>query len=343
MEDYRMKMKTAGFLCAIAGFLAMALASVPAYAQNPNIHILLVHGRWSPCQNFPYTASSCSNPETYGTFTTDQAGYWGNLDGLGTLATAGNVLYVQWDAWDYSFTDATFPGGQAVMQDAMNTYCSSGQTCVVICHSAGCGVVENFISTRPSGSKAVIYSVIAAASAAGGSELASDDFGGVLAGIDVSLEPSNARSAYNHNNMQGIPVRGIGGTDNSDAATQYSFPSQTATPWNPDCTQPLGLWSSCSDSVVALHSSCGHNEVASYQNCLSTLAPNTDSSTYSYHGWWVNDKYGATGTPGPYSATGKADYESTWHTYSVDHGGAKNLVLQEYNSCHLDGILAYCP
>lgn len=339
-----MKMKAAGVLCAIAGFLAMAMSSVPAFAAaNPNIHILLIHGRWSPCQNFPYTASSCSDPEQYGTFTTDQAGYWGNLDGLGTLATGGNVLYVQWDAWDYSFGDTTFPGGQAVIQSAMNTYCSSGQTCVVICHSAGCAAIEYFISNLPSGSKTVIYAVHAAGSAAGGSELASDDFGGVLAGIDVSLEPSNARSMYNHNNMQGIPVRGIGGTDNSDAATQFSFPSQTATPWNPDCTQPLGLYSTCDDGTVALHSSCGHNQAASYQNCLGHLRPNADSSTFDYHGWWLDDTYGTVGTPGPYSSTGKSVYESTWHTYSVDHGGAKNLILQEYNACHLAGVTAYCP
>lgn len=338
-----MKRKKVGVVCTILGFLATAISLVPAFAQNPNIHVLLIHGRHSPCPNFPYSASSCSTPEIYGTLTTDQAGAWGNLGGLGTLATAGNVLYVQWDAWNNSFDYPTWPGGEAVIQAAMNTYCSSGQTCVVICHSAGCGAIEYFISTRPATSKAVIYSVIAAGSAAGGSELASDDFGGVLAGIDVSLEPSNARSMYNHNNMQGIPVRAIAGTDNSDAATQFSFPSQTATPWNPDCTQPLGLYSTCDDDTVALHSACGHNQAASYQNCLSTLTPNSDSSTYSYHGWWVDDKYGATGTPGPYSSTGKSVYESTWHTYSVDHDGTANLALAEYNACHIAGVLTYCP
>lgn len=338
-----MKKSAVGVLCAIAGFMAIALGPVQALGVNPNIHILLIHGRWSPCPNFPYTAGSCSNPEKYGTFTTDQAGYWGNLDGLGTLATAGDVLYVQWDAWNDSFGDATFPGGQAVIQSAMNTYCSSGQTCVVLCHSAGCAAIEYFIANLPSGSPTVIYAVHAAGSAAGGSELASDDFGGILAGIDVSLEPSNARSMYNHNNMKGVPVRGIGGTDNSDAATQFSFPGQTAKPWNPDCTQPLGLYSSCDDGTVALHSSCGHNQAASYQSCLGTLTPNTDSSTYTYHGWWLDDRYGTPGTPGPYSATGRSVYESTWHTYSVDHGGARSLLLQEYNACHLAGVTAYCP
>ncbi|MGA3129629.1 MAG: hypothetical protein ABSD59_02440 [Terracidiphilus sp.] len=338
-----MKRKAASVLCAIVGLLAMIGSSLSAFAQNPNIHVLLIHGRHSPCPNFPYTASSCSNPETYGVLTTDQAGAWGNLGGLGTLNTAGNVLYVQWDAWDYNFDYPTWPGGEAVMQSAMSTYCSNGQTCVVICHSAGCPAIEYFISTLPANSPTVIYSIIAPGSAAGGSELASDDFGGILADIDVSLEPSNARSMYNHNNMQGVPVRAIAGTDNSDAATQFSFPSQTAKPWNPDCTQPLGLYSTCDDDTVALHSSCGHNQAASYQNCLSKLAPNTDTSTYSYHGWWVDDSYGKTGTPGPYSATGKSVYQSTFHTYSENHDGTANLSIAEYNACHLAGVLAYCP
>ena len=334
-----------GKISVIATLAVAGMVAIPASAQTFNV--LLIHGRHSPCPNPPYVASggSCSGtsqpPEQYGTFTTDQAEYWSGY----VPTTAGKVVYVQWDAWNNSFDYATSPGGDAVIRQALLNYCaiSKSQSCSIICHSAGCPALEYVMATSGLVNTSVsILDVKTAGSAAGGSELASLDFGGVVAGIDPALEPSYARGDYNHNSMQGVPFRAIAGTDNSDAATQFSFPSQTAKPWNPDCTQPLGLYSTCDDGTVALHSACGHNQAASYQNCLSTLTPNNDSSTYTYHGWWISDSYGGSHPAGPYSSTGKGVYQSTFHTYSENHGGTKNLMIQEYSACHAAG-LTLCP
>jgi hypothetical protein len=337
----------ARIISVIAALAMVAMSAVPAAAQS-SFNVLLIHGRHSPCPNAPYVPSNgaCSGtsqpPEQYGTFTTDQAVYWGGE----TVSTVGHVIYVQWDAWNNSFDDSTFPGGDAVIRQALLNYCaiSKSQSCSIICHSAGCAAIEYVIATSGLVNTSVrILDIKTAGSAAGGSELASLDFGGVIAGIDPSLEPGNARSMYNHDNMHGVPLRAIAGTDNSNPLTQFSFPSQTSKPWNPDCTQPLGLSSSCSDATVALHSACGHNRAASFQDCNSTLTPYTDTAgTYDYHGWWINDKFGSSNPAGPYSTNGKSVYESTFHTYSVNHGGTKILMIQEYNACH-QAKLSICP
>lgn len=329
-----------------AALVIAGICAVPSPAQTVNV--LLIHGRHSPCPNPPYVPSNgaCAGtsqaPEQYGFFTTDQAQYW---DGE-TVSTNGKVIYVQWDAWNNSFDYSTWPGGDAVVREALTTYCSiaNSQSCTIICHSAGCPAIEYVMATSGLVNTSVqILDVKTAGSAAGGSELASLDFGGVVAGIDPSLEPSNTRSMYNHDTMQGVPLRAVAGTDNSDPLTQYSFPSQTSKPWNPDCTQPLGLWSSCSDATVALHSACGHNRAASFQDCNSTLTPYDDTAgTYDYHGWWIDDKYDTSESPGPYSSQGKSVYQSTFHTYSVNHGGTKDLLIEEYNACHANK-LAVCP
>lgn len=354
MEDNSMQKKWFTVLCAVIGSLAMALSSVPALATE--INILLIHGRHSPCPGPPdgdYIPGTCSNPEKYGTFTKDQIGYW-DLPKT-PLITAAHIYYVQWDAWERHFYETGWPGGYAVIARAMNEHCSGikDQYCYVICHSAGCAAVENYIAKShrvwmdDPNNPIIIQHVIAAASAAGGSELAQfgcDSLGSWLIGannIDCSLRMADARNAYNHNHMATVPIRGIAGTSNTSwtaCSPLIRFPGQSSNGsegLNTNCSIcEVGgkKGRACSDDDVALHSSCGHNRVASFQDCNSRIYPYNDTAgTYDDHGWWEHDLQAP--RYGPFSSAGKADYNSKFHTYRVNHGGARTLAIEEYSAC----------
>jgi hypothetical protein len=312
------------------------LSSAQAFGQT-TINVLLIHGRLN------------NSSEKFGHFQTDQANVWGGLK----PATGGNVWYVQWDAWNRYFDDSTWPGGEAVVKDAVTSLCDSskGQECWIICHSAGCSAFENYLSKSNYATNSILIAhVMAANSAAGGSELADNGvlryiggLTGASGNIDNSLKTSYSRGAYNHNNMQGVVVRGIGGaTDsypNHALIACLFFPSQSGSGLNPSCTN-CGIFSTvseCDDGTVALHSTCGHNRVASFQDCNSTLSPHTDTAgTFSYHGWWISDHICNDGSTncnwsGPYSSLGASKWNSPFRTYSVAHSDGKSLVINEYS------------
>jgi hypothetical protein len=262
---------------------------------------------------------------------------------------------VYWDAWNHSFDDTNFPGGEAVVHQAVFDNCNvnTNQYCSVICHSAGCAAFENFVAVtaQPNVIDAVV-NVIAAGSAAGGSELANLEtsipsvieqlyqliFGeGTFAPIDQYLTTSYARQAYDHNNMQAIPVRAIAGTGGKNGleGDVLIFPYQGDNGSNPDCQQVLlNTQSMCSDTAVALHSGCGHNRAASFQDCNSTLTPFDDTAgTYDFHGWWISDSY-SNAYDGPFSSMGTQSYNSRFHTYNLSHSDLKTLATEEYSACH---------
>jgi len=325
------------------------LAQVPS--QISQINVLMIHGR------------SDSSGEQFGWLSTDQHNAWGGLKPV----TGGNVWYVQWDAWNRHFDDTTCPGGECIIHNAVNALCNSlnGQECWIICHSAGCAAFENYLAKSDYATNSLLFAhVIAADSAAGGSELADNgvlSFIGGLTGlsgtIDESLKTSYARGAYNHNNMQGVVVRGVGGA--TDSYPNHAliacnfFPRQGGSGTNSQCT-PCGLISTtsweCSDGTVALHSSCGHNRKASFQNCNSTLAPHTDTAgTFDFHGWWVTDHEcnpalsGIVATScnwsGPYSSTGSSRWNPGFNTYHNNHSDGKQTAVDEYSSAPA----ALCP
>ena len=327
--------------------LLACLSFAQGWAQITQINVLMIHGR------------SDSSGEQFGWFSTDQHNAWGGLKPV----TGGNVWYVQWDAWNRHFDDTTCPGGECIINNAVNALCNStnGQECWIICHSAGCAAFENYLAKSNYASNSLLFAhVIAADSAAGGSELADNSvlrFIGGLTGqsgaIDDSLKTSYARGAYNHNNMQGVVVRGVGGaTDsypNHALIACLFFPRQSGSGTNPQCTA-CGTSRECSDGVVALHSSCGHNRKASFQGCNSTLAPHTDTAgTFDFHGWWVSDHEcnpainGSVGTScnwaGPYSSTGSSRWNSGFLTYQNNHSDGKQTAVDEYSSAPA----ALCP
>jgi hypothetical protein len=346
MEEYGMRTKVAKILFAMAGCLVLAISSTSIHSQMKETptsghNILMVHGRNDP-----------SGGESYGVWNYDQANFWNGA----RPNTAGTVWYVEWDAWNVSFDSTSGPevGGEYLFAYAVNQLCSldNNQSCTIICHSIGCAVVEDWLSKSNYVSSPIYFDqIIAAESAAGGSELADSDaaiFGEALgqnteAPIDASITTSYARGAYNHNNMQGVAVRGTGGTSN-DVATEvittcHYFPEQSTSTPNANCTTcPLNGQVSCDDGAVALHSTCGHNRVAPFENCNSTLTGYSDTAgTFDYHGWWVDDS----GFSGPYSTLGKGEWNSAEKTYRTDHSGGKALVVGEYTSCSDATTLCY--
>jgi hypothetical protein len=336
--------RIATLLLALVGCLAFVQGWAQVPSQITQINVLMIHGR------------SNSGGEKFGWFRTDQHQAWGGLKPV----TQGNVWYVQWDAWNRHFDDTTCPGGECIIKNAANALCNSlkGQECWIICHSVGCAAFENYLSKSNYATNSLLIAhVIAADSAAGGSELADNGVLRLIGGltgqsgaIDVSLKTSYARGAYNHNNMQGVVVRGVGGaTDSYPGHVLIAcnfFPRQGGSGLNSQCTG-CGLITTtsreCSDGAVALHSTCGHNRKASFQNCNSTLAPHTDTAgTFHFHGWWVTDHEcspafsGSVGTgcnwSGPYSSTGKSRWNSGFKTYHNDHSDGKQTAVDEYSS-----------
>jgi hypothetical protein len=323
----------------------IVLSSTTAFARTFNV--LLIHGRLH------------NTHERYGHFRTDQAGAWGLRP-----TTGGTVWYVQWDAWNHHFDDGSWPGGEAVVRNAINGLCDNnhGQACWIICHSAGCAAFEDYLAKSDYAHNSILIEhVIAADSAAGGSELADNGLlqwlgglGGQRANLDASLKTSYARGAYNHNNMQGVVVRGVGGATSTyplvDLIACHFFPRQSGSNLNPNCTQclsfPLTVNSECDDGAVALHSTCGHNRKASFQDCNSRLAPHHDAAgTFAYHGWWINDHVcdgdfaQNCNWNGPYSNYGKARRNARFHTYRNDHTDGKSVAVFEYSSAPA----ALCP
>lgn len=329
-----MKSKVTKLSFALTACLMLAMSSALAFSQTVNV--LLIHGRTDPSATSPH--------EAFGVWSTDQMNYWG---GNKTL-TSGHVYYVQWDAWGEHFDSNTASpaGGWLWVNYAVNRFCDSNKNelCYIICHSAGCAAFENYLAKSDYSSNSIVIPyVIAAESAAGGSELADSDaeilgaiFG--VAGIstlDESITTGFARAEYNHNNMQGVLIRGTGGTSNDEPTeaitTCHYFPEQATSNPNPGCSYCLltGKYS-CDDSFVALHSTCGHNRAASFMDCNGYLpgTSQTDAAgTYEYHTWWIDDL----GFSGPYSPDGKSTWTSSFHTYRVDHSGGKKLGIDEYS------------
>jgi hypothetical protein len=346
MREYRMTARTAKVVCMLVGYLTMLLSSAPAFAREMNV--LLIHGRLH------------NTKEHYGHFRDDQAGAWGGL----TPATAGTVWYVQWDAWNHYFDDSSWPGGEAVIHDAIDALCDNnkGQACWILCHSAGCAAFEDYLSKSDYAHNSILIEhVMAADSAAGGSELADNGLLRLLGGItgqgatlDNSLKTSYARGAYNHNNMQSVVVRSVGGATDSYPlhfliACNF-FPRQSGSGLNPKCTDCFELFGpdkrECDDGTVALHSTCAHNRKASFQDCNSRIPPHDDTArTYDFHGWWINDHV-CNGDfrqdcnwNGPYSDDDRPLCNPPFKTYHVDHSNGKQVVVHEYS----DAPSALCP
>ena len=213
--------------------VALAATSVSAVES-----VIFVHGR--------------SSTNHCGTTTTDNGNYWGNAKNISTTLTKYFVGY------DGSTDPRTFGScrAQTSLFTVLEARCKGTNSCVVICHSAGCYATEHFIDKSTT-----VYNikrVLASSSAAGGSDLANAAFW-PSDGMVTALKTGNARGSYNHNNMRGIGIYAIAGYKGTFGASAI-LPGED-------------------DGAVSFHSTCGINTTGSYSNCLS-------GTRYSYHYIW---------------------------------------------------------
>jgi len=227
----------------IASLLALAATSVSATE-----YVVFVHGR---------SGNHC------GTSTTDVNNYWGNAKNISTTLAKYFVGY------DGSTDPRTFGScrAQTSLFTVLEARCKGTNSCVIICHSAGCYATEHFIDKSTT-----VYNIkriLASSSAAGGSSLANAAFW-PSDGMVTALKTANARGSYNHNNMRGIGVYAIAGYKGTLTGASVIMGGED-------------------DGAVAFDSTCGINTTGSFNNCLS-------GTRYSYHYIWnvvANNSWGS--------------------------------------------------
>jgi len=210
-----------------------------ALGLNAESYVVFVHGKSSSNHN--------------GVGTTDVNGYWGSS----ANAVTGKKIFVGYDGT----TDPTTYGtarAQTNLSSALTTYCRTGNTCRIVCHSAGCYATEFWLANLGSTASSrgfVITKVTALAAASGGSELASAlnavSFGFIGNGMDKSLIVSTARGRYNHNNTAGVTINQVPGYKGMIGASLI-LPGED-------------------DYAVAYHSSCAYSRVGGVSKCQSSL------------------------------------------------------------------------
>ncbi|MCS7204947.1 MAG: hypothetical protein NZ853_04560 [Leptospiraceae bacterium] len=218
--------------------ILMFFINVQLFSQES---IIFVHGRGGQCGN---------------DYTQDAGNYWGNAKNINTSLPR---FFVHYDGYSDPRTWGNCRA-QSKLYQVLEDRClrSRGQSCVIICHSAGCYATEYFIATRDV-SRYNIRFVFNSSSAAGGSELANLAFWN-SGNMDDALKTGNARGSYNHNDMKGIPFYMLAGFK--------------------------GWWYTAAilpgedDGAVSFHSTCAMNTTGSFSNCNS-------GTRYSMHFIWT--------------------------------------------------------
>lgn len=211
-------------------------------------------------------------------------------------ASAGSyIIYAQgrsWGSWKtdtasvsgYSNITLAFEGNKRInssatttVKNAIASYCSGGNGCIVHCYSAGCLRTLKAVSDLRSGGNTLpgLLWVEASGSAAGGSELAElATSGGTkylakLIGqqeaVDWDLTPSAARNNFPHSNL-GATMYHVAGK--KDLCKKLWFVKI--------CAGLLGALPGTHDGVVAMHSAAGYSTAGSYTYGCS-------SGKYPYH------------------------------------------------------------
>jgi hypothetical protein len=226
----------------------LSLFLVLALSVGAESYTVFVHGKSSSNHN--------------GVGVTDVNGYWGGTDSTVT----GKKIFIGYDGTSDPRTYGT-ARAQTNLSTGLSTYCKTGNTCRIVCHSAGCYATGYWLATALGGSTASskgfnITKVTALASAAGGSELASAlngiSFGWLGNAMDKSLIVETARSSFNQNNTAGVPIFHIAGTKGM-AGASLILPGQD-------------------DFAVSLHSANGYSRVGGIDKCQSSYT--------QYEGIW---------------------------------------------------------
>ncbi len=265
-------------------------------ALSATNYAIFIHGRGS---------NNCSK-------TIDDASYWGTTANITTTfgATTFTKKFVNYDGTINPTDGANGCSGRQKLKSALTTYCGTGNSCYIICHSAGClttDYVANVDATFWAGRN--IGWMLFAASAAGGSELANAGGWATGWGMDTALKTGNARG-WGHNAMGG----------------RYTYNSGGNCPWYSTCPGAAVL-PGYDDGAVAPHSACGHNTTAGNDNCL-------DSVNYSYHR--VLNAPGYTT-----DSTGCKDSWDSSNQFYTDHTGVKDAARKCWNAIWTTNSLKY--
>jgi hypothetical protein len=226
----------------------LSLFLVLALSVGAESYTVFVHGRSSSNHN--------------GVGASDVNSYWGTS----TNNVTGKKIFIGYDG---SSDPRTYGSARAQtnLSTGLSTYCKTGNTCRIVCHSAGCYATGYWLATALGGSTASakgfnISKVTALASAAGGSELASAlngiSFGWLGSAMDKSLIVSTARSAFNQNNTGGVPIFHVAGTKGLFGASAI-LPGED-------------------DGAVSVHSANGYSRVGGIDKCQRSLT--------QYEGIW---------------------------------------------------------
>lgn len=199
-------------ILATAFAVSTLLTATPAFATD---YVVFVHGKGADSSGLSVTDGS----------------RWGKTDSYGAANKMRNPRAKRFVNYDgrYSPTTTGTTRAQTKLTSAINSYCSGSNSCIMVCHSAGCYAIGYWIAhnTAPSG----LTSIVAAGSADGGSRVADMVVAGSLAatimnplfallGWAVTGEPNNmtyslrlgtARGAYNHNYNDGKTFRHVAG------------------------------------------------------------------------------------------------------------------------------------
>jgi len=263
-------------------FFAVAILAISSLFAGESV--IFVHGRGGTCGSDYYT---------------DAGNYWGTAKNINTALPKYFVTYD-------GYSDPRTWGhcrAQSKLYQVLEERClkSRGQSCYIICHSAGCYVTEYFISTMDV-SRYGIKFVFNSSSAAGGSELANLKFW-ASGSMDAALQTNNARGSYNHNNMKGIPFYMLAGYKGWWYTAWY-LPGED-------------------DGAVSFHSTCGINTTGSYSNCAS--------------GYRYSDHYIWTGRSS--SSSWNSSKNGYYRQHSGDGSDAINTAMnQEWSACRSLGL-----
>ena len=196
---------------------------------------------------------------------------------------AGNVRHVTYNGWMDPVVWSSDRGAYRLF-GTLNTYCRTGNRCIIVCHSMGC-LTTGYVLDKW-GSSFNVIRVAALAAAEGGSELANVGSGitlmsGILGIVAIQswmsavprLTTAGARGVYDHN-------------DNGGALFYHTAGYKTG----------VGsiLLPGEDDNVVAYHSACGMRDIKGYEkDQCGTFTGRTCwlCSKKTYYAWNAHYRY----------------------------------------------------
>ncbi len=274
-------------ILATVGSIAFLMFTEVATATN---YAIFIHGR---------TPQNCSRTDT-------DNNYWGTSSNIGAAWTK---RFVNYDGTiDPRGTGSCT--GRTKLRATLNTYCGTGNTCRIICHSMGCLTTDYLAFIDPTfwSSKNISWS-LHITGASGGSELA--NVGTWITGwsADSALKTGTARS-WNHNSTLG--------------AGREAYHLGANCPWYFVTCPQQAVLPGYDDGVISPHTSCGHNSTAGNNNCLDSVN-------------WTQHRI----LNGAYYTGCKDGWDGPTNLLYTDHNGAKEKARPCWDGIINTGTLSH--